>query len=60
MQRIKDSSSQRLKRQQRNQSLDISRIRTILDSDSLTVAEKLISIKNTEISKLILFELDDH
>jgi 3-isopropylmalate/(R)-2-methylmalate dehydratase large subunit len=49
MQRIKDSSSQRRKQQQR-QSLDIPRTRTILDDNSLTVAEKLISIRNTEIS----------
>ena len=49
MQRIKDSSSQRRKQQQR-QSLDISGPRTILDDNSLTVAEKLISIKNADIS----------
>ncbi|MGH9911989.1 MAG: aconitase/3-isopropylmalate dehydratase large subunit family protein [Nitrososphaeraceae archaeon] len=51
MQRIKDSSLQQQQQQQQpqqQQSLDISRTKTILDDNSLTIAEKLINIRNVE------------
>jgi 3-isopropylmalate/(R)-2-methylmalate dehydratase large subunit len=53
MQRIKDSSLQRHQQQrhQQHQSLDIYRNRTILDDDSLTIAEKLINIRDIEINR---------
>jgi 3-isopropylmalate/(R)-2-methylmalate dehydratase large subunit len=45
---MQNMTSDSLQRQQQHQSQDTSRAKTILDDNSLTIAEKLISIKNVE------------
>jgi 3-isopropylmalate/(R)-2-methylmalate dehydratase large subunit len=45
---MQNMTSASLQRQQQHQSQDTSRAKTILDDNSLTIAEKLISIKNVE------------
>src|SRR5688572_1256195 len=45
---MQNMTSASLQRQQQHQSQDTSRTKTILNDNSLTIAEKLISIKNVE------------